>query len=64
MIMMFNGGTVLARLIWTVVGSRHGPDVVSDPKFYFDFEAVGSIMGEGYDRGISKQQHHISTTAP
>ena len=65
MIMMFNGGTVLARLIWTVVWGV-GMALMSSAirKFYFDFEAVGSIMGEGYDREELKISNTIvSTTA-
>ena len=65
MIMMFNGDTVLARLIWTVVWGV-GMALMSSAirKFYFDFEAVGSIMGEGYDREELKISNTIvSTTA-
>ena len=65
MIMMFNGSTMLARLIWTVVwGVGMALMTAAIRKFYFDFEAVGSIMGEGYDREELKISNTIvSTTA-
>ena len=65
MIMMFNGGTMLARLVWTVVwGVGMALMTSAIRKFYFDFEAVGRIMGEGYDREELKISNTIvSTTA-
>ncbi len=65
LVMMFNGATVLARLIWTVVWGV-GLSLMTSAirKFYFDFEAVGRIVGEGFDREELKISNMIvSTTA-
>lgn len=65
MIMMFNGDTVIARLVWTVVWGV-GMSFMSSAirKFYFDFEAVGRIVGEGYDREeLNVSNMIVSTTA-
>ena len=65
MIMMFNGRTMAARLAWTVAwGVGMAFMFSSVRKFYFDFEAVGRIMGEGYDREELRISNTIvSTTA-
>lgn len=65
MLMMLNANSMLASLIWTVVWGV-GMALMSSAirKFYFDFEAVGSIMGEGFDRETLKISNTIvSTTA-
>ncbi len=58
-IMMFQGQTVLVRLIWTLawaVGMAFMSSAVR--QFYLDFEAVGRIMDGGFDR----RQLDISNT--
>lgn len=63
-IFMFRGGSGMSNMLWTCTWGV-GLALMSSSvrKFYVDFEAVGAIMGEGYDKTDLEISNTIVATA-